>query len=471
MKKHLVFLVAFAVIFAIATSVSAQRFKDVPDDHWAASAVYDLVKLGVTKGYPDGTFRGRNSITRYETAILISKLAKAVGAEDVKADLRALRDEVAALRTRPAGGLPITGSYQASWKFANLLAEKGPYGRGTVASYRLMLSATRDLGEGANVKINLDTMDYGYFASSRTTTGGDLATELLDLESNIRLDLAALGLENPVGLKLTAGPGAQQHVDDPSGVLPSEVGVTYERPDTGAMASTSLWGMDVSGGYTAKGHSTSGRITMGQISGTVGYTFEEVPMVNTLRVEATGDYLSKGQFSSDERDLRARLALAAPLGDKIEASGMIGMGGNEQKSWMVAGEVALNDVWDTGTVLNINASKVGSEFIDSRTDFAAVEWDVAGLDNFSRPLEAGTVNLGGTVVQDVSEDIKLVGKGDLRLEPDYVYEAPKGRLTAEGGISYAVAPNTTLDAMYRIHQDKETKDTSDIAAFGLMYNF
>jgi hypothetical protein len=147
------------------------------------------------------------------------------------------------------------------------------------------------------------------------------------------------------------------------------------------------------------------------------------------------------------------------------------MGGNEQKSWMVAGEVALNDVWDTGTVLNINASKVGSEFIDSRTDFAAVEWDVAGLDNFSRPLEAGTVNLGGTVVQDVSEDIKLVGKGDLRLEPDYVYEAPKGRLTAEGGISYAVAPNTTLDAMYRIHQDKETKDTSDIAAVGLMYNF
>jgi hypothetical protein len=131
--------------------------------------------------------------------------------------------------------------------------------------------------------------------------------------------------------------------------------------------------------------------------------------------------------------------------------------------------MALNDVWDTGTVAVVRASKVGSEFIDSR--FAAAEWDFAGFDTFDRVLTAGTVNLGGEVVQTVSDDLKLVGKGDLRLQSDYKYEAPNGRLTAQGGVSYLVAPNATLDAFYRINQDKGSEDTTDVAAVGLMYEF
>ncbi|MEE8637525.1 MAG: S-layer homology domain-containing protein [Candidatus Margulisiibacteriota bacterium] len=468
MKKYLALFVAFAVSMAVAASASAQiRFKDVPDDHWAASAVYDLVKLGVTKGYPDGTFRGKNKITRYETAVFLSKLAKVVGTEDIKEDLRTLRNEITALKARPGGGA-LSGSYLASWKFGNLLAESGGI-RGAVASYRLKLSTARDLGEGAKVKINLDTMDYGYMQDGSAYNGDNLATELLDIESNLELDLAALGLENPVGLTLTYGPGARTHEADPAGPLPSEVGVVYERPDTGIMASTQLWGMDVSGGYIAQDHPATGRVRSSLITGTVGYAFEDVPLLKTLKLEATGDYYSSGQFSSKTRDMRATIALAAPLAEKVEASGKFGLGGTEQKNWMVAGEVALNDVWDTGTVANITVSKIGSDYITDR--FAAEEFDIAGLDNFNRALEEGTVNLGGEVVQAVSENIKLVGKGDIRLAGDYKYEAPKGRLTAEGGISYAIAPNTTLDAKYLIHQDKSTNDTSDVAALGLMYEF
>jgi opacity protein-like surface antigen len=473
MKKYLALLLVFAVTVVVATSASAQaKFKDVPDDHWAASAVYDLVRLGVTKGYPDGTFRGKNRITRYETAILISKLAKAVSAADIKADIRALRDEIATLRRAPGAGMPLSGSYAASFRTGNLLTEKGGV-RGTIASYRLKLSTTQDLGEGANVIINLDTMDYGYFQDANST-GGNLATELLDIESNLKLDLADLGLENPVDLKVTFGPGPKQHAiattDPAGGVIPSDVGITYIRPDTGAIASTSIWGMDVSGGYLSLRHPTSGRIQTSQVTGTLGHTFEDALLVNSLRVEVTGDYLSKGQFSSDDRDIRGKISLAAPLAEKVNATGTFGMGGSEKKSWMVAGELELNDLWDTGTVANIRVSKIGSEFITGG-QFAAAEFDFAGYDNFSRPLENGTVNIGGELVQTVSDDVKLIGKGDLRLEPDYKYEAPKGRLTAEGGISYAVAPNTTLDASYRIHHDKSISDTSDVAAVGLMYEF
>jgi hypothetical protein len=471
MKKYLVLFVALAVTLTIALPASAQiRFKDVPDDHWAASAVYDLVKLGVTKGYPDGTFRGKKQITRYETAVFLSKLARALGAAGVRSDLDALKAEIAALRRKSGagGGLPVYGSYLASWKAGNLLAEKGGI-RGALASYQLKLSTTQNLGEGAEVTVNLDTMDYGYMSDGATTAGDPLATQLLDVESKIKLDLAALGLENPVDVMLTYGPGNKMHAADPTGSFPSDVGVTYMRPDTAIMASTALWGMDVSGGYVAEGKTSSGKVDVSRVTGTAGMDFGGVPLLNTLRVDATGDYVSEGILDSETRDIRASIALAAPLADKVKASGTLGLGGGDKKNWMVAGEVALDDLWDTGTVATVRASKVGTEFITPA--FAAEEWDFAGFDTFDRPLVNGTVNLGGEVTQNVSEDIKLVGKGDLRLAGDYQYEAPNGRLTAQGGISYAVAPNATLDASYRIFQDKATDDTSDIAAVGLLYEF
>ena len=474
MKKFLALFVIFVVTVAVSTAASAQiKFKDVPDDHWATPSVYELVKLGVTRGYPDGTFRGKKQITRYETAVFLAKLAKAIGG-DVKSDLAALKREVAALKKAPPTG--ISGSYAASWKFGNLLAESGSV-RGAVASYRLKLSSAQDLGEGASVTINLDTMDYGYYSDglANLTTDSDLATQLLDIEGNLKLDLAALGLADPVDLQVTFGPGNKQHDADPTGgagVIPSDVGVTYMRPDTGIVASTTLWGADVAGGYNALGHATSGRVTASEIVGSVGYAFEGVPLVNNLEVVTTGQYISSGQFSSSTKDMRGSIAMAAPLGDKVEAGGTIGLGGGEQKNWMVSGALALNDVWDTGTVAVIRAAKVGSEFMNTtNTTLAGAEWDFAGFDSFDRPLGNGTVNIGGEVVQNVSDDIKLVGKGDIRLNSDYKYESPSGRLTAEGGISYAVAPNTTLDAMYRINQSKSSNDTTDLAALGLMYSF
>ena len=57
------------LLFATITSpASADQFKDVPDDHWAAEYVSAVKASGVMKGYPDGTFKGEQPITRYELA-------------------------------------------------------------------------------------------------------------------------------------------------------------------------------------------------------------------------------------------------------------------------------------------------------------------------------------------------------------------------------------------------------------------
>jgi hypothetical protein len=147
------------------------------------------------------------------------------------------------------------------------------------------------------------------------------------------------------------------------------------------------------------------------------------------------------------------------------------MGKSDTKGWMVGGMVMLNDLWDTGTNIALTGSKVGSEFITN--GFEAEEFDFAGLDNFDRPLEAATVTLGGALTQTINDRLALVGKGDLRMSPDFGYgeDKAKSRLTGQIGVTYGVAKDTTFDAFYRVEQDPTQNDTTDLGAVGLVYNF
>lgn len=54
-------------------STSAMPFIDVPEGHWAAESVKMLASNGINEGYGDGTFRGDRYITRYEAAIMLAK--------------------------------------------------------------------------------------------------------------------------------------------------------------------------------------------------------------------------------------------------------------------------------------------------------------------------------------------------------------------------------------------------------------
>jgi hypothetical protein len=54
-------------------SVQSEPFKDVPADHWAYQAVENLRQKGVLKGYPDGSLRGKRTITRYEAAVALDR--------------------------------------------------------------------------------------------------------------------------------------------------------------------------------------------------------------------------------------------------------------------------------------------------------------------------------------------------------------------------------------------------------------
>lgn len=64
-----------------ATKLISQLFSDIKESDWYASTVKKLVDLGGINGYPDGSFKPNNQITRAEfTKILVS----ALGHEDLR---------------------------------------------------------------------------------------------------------------------------------------------------------------------------------------------------------------------------------------------------------------------------------------------------------------------------------------------------------------------------------------------------
>ncbi len=63
------------LLVAMAVPVFGQAFTDVPADHWAYDAIEQLQRDGILIGYPDGTYQGKRTLTRYEFAIAIARLA------------------------------------------------------------------------------------------------------------------------------------------------------------------------------------------------------------------------------------------------------------------------------------------------------------------------------------------------------------------------------------------------------------
>ena len=73
MKKQFAAIFAATAVLGVTTAFAANPFSDVTPDSWAYQAVSQLANAGIVNGYPDGTFKGQNNITRYEMAQMVAK--------------------------------------------------------------------------------------------------------------------------------------------------------------------------------------------------------------------------------------------------------------------------------------------------------------------------------------------------------------------------------------------------------------
>ncbi len=474
------------------------KFRDVPDDHWAASSVYDLVNMGVTQGYPDGTFRGNNYITRYETAMFLSKLANSVGQnsddvdvameklkDDLRAEIRSLRADIAELKQTPTEGeeKPISGSFTTDLMFGNLIAgntgvagENAPVG--PIVRYRLMTTFAKTLSDDANLKINLDTMDSGFGGGS-----SDLSTNILDVEGDMKLNL---GLEAPVDVIVTSGPGPVVHTEEavsgfvsPEYVARSEIGVVYVRPWNSFTLSSKFYGIDTSLGYIARHLSAFGEVDVNQINATFGYNFPGMFFIMPFKLNTSVDYLSSTPQATPPGpiDTKVTFDFSYLLTQKLKSTVIYSTGkGDAPHNSMFGLTFDLLDMWDSGTTISILYKKVGGQYLYE--DAALYEDLFAGLDVFNRYIGDGygngVVDLGAKINQVITETVSLYTKSDWRLAADNSYgrDYPECSLVIEGGVDWNLATDSMLEASYRVESVPSQADQStDLTQISMAFKF
>ncbi|HWG85097.1 MAG TPA: S-layer homology domain-containing protein, partial [Deinococcales bacterium] len=59
---------------APAAPAAPMQFSDIPAGHYAQEAVDRIVQAGLILGFPDGTFRGNENLTRYQAALIFARL-------------------------------------------------------------------------------------------------------------------------------------------------------------------------------------------------------------------------------------------------------------------------------------------------------------------------------------------------------------------------------------------------------------
>ena len=174
MKKQFAAIFAATAVLGVTTAFAANPFSDVTPDSWAYQAVSQLANAGIVNGYPDGTFKGQNNITRYEMAQMV---AKAMANQDranaeQQAMINRLADEfsnelnnlgvrVARLEDR-VGNVKVTGDARLRYKDAEHAKSKFD------ARARVQFNAKVNDRTDAVVRLT-----SGNFELGNSTTGGN----------------------------------------------------------------------------------------------------------------------------------------------------------------------------------------------------------------------------------------------------------------------------------------------------------
>ena len=184
MKKLTLVLV---LVLAFTLTALANPFVDVPLNHWAYDSVQSLAAKGVIVGYPDGTFGGAKSLTRYEFAEATAKaLAYVEGMDFASAEDVAILEKLAI-------------------EFADELASLGV----TVADLEAAFGANSEAIAALEATVaKLDSffepvVITGDFTATYTKQVVPMAVATLSDETNINI-VATINDETTAGITVTA---------------------------------------------------------------------------------------------------------------------------------------------------------------------------------------------------------------------------------------------------------------------------
>jgi hypothetical protein len=427
--------------------------KDVPEGHWANESVYELVRMGVTDGYPDGTFRGRNFMDRYSLTTFTARMARYFNLkygrdEKLVAELRSEAAQLKYQQEQEAREGGLTGELTARARGTTLT------NRGGFLDYRLKLKLARNVDEDTGLRITLDTVDAGF----ATTKERPIATKLLDVESRFKL-WGWKGL-------LAFGPGVVPHLDDH---FPSENNLIYQRPKTSFTMSTEIDKLSVSGSYVTRAMAANGLIGVHELTGVFKYKYDGLAFYfqprYLYRIDGPRDVLADFGVNHLWQNCLTQLLVSA------------GNFSEQANGLYVKFSEKISDPWRTGTDLYLRFDKVGSKYRVDDLD----EYEFAYLNNFDRLILDGTVDLGFKLGQKLGERWRLEYISDLALTGDYQYGAsyPGTYWLWQIGLNYAWDRDTLLSSFYQGYNvpsgiaqfDDPVPAFSEIIGLGLKYSF
>ncbi len=111
MSKKRVTGVMMALILGMTSAAYADGFKDIDEKNWAAPSIHKMAEKGYVGGFPDGTFRPGANISRAEFIAIINKInsftdQQNVEFEDVSRNHWAYGEIKAAIKAGYASGFP-----------------------------------------------------------------------------------------------------------------------------------------------------------------------------------------------------------------------------------------------------------------------------------------------------------------------------------------------------------------------------
>ena len=416
MKKQLAVLAATAVL-GVTSAFAANPFSDVTPQDWAYQAVAQLASQGIVNGYPDGTFKGQNNITRYEMAQMVAKALVRqdhVDAEqnaiinrlanEFSAELNNLGVRVATLENK-VGNFKFTGDarlrYQGSHTEENAYVndEDSETLKRSKIDYRARVQFEATVNDNTKAVVRLATANKEFGAAGNPTTSLD-----------------RIYVQHNFGKYATATVGRQDFVIGS--------GLTYDGAFEGAQAT----------------------VGKGKLNATVAHGY----MVG-------GEYKD---LSREERYQTTVYQVNAKLGKHVDVKGYYVEDHGQNSENFFGGAVDThfgphNKVW------------VGGEF--------------AKLESFDKEGEAWTAGVGYgafNIAKAGSWDVKAqyfrngelspVSKPTSKL-PVASYEDFKGWL---GTVNYAVAKNIGLTAKAQLRsKDLEGYELPDYYRAELNYKF
>jgi len=398
--------------------------RDVPEGHWANDAVYQMVRLGVTGGFPDGTYHGDRAINRFEISSFLSKLNRSYLKQSAynKKIVEELKSEVALLtynESPQSGKVGFFGSFEG--RFRQSFSPSV-----TQADYRLKLSASKLIDRETALKINLDTMDTGYNIQGVR----DISTTLFDAKGTTRL----WGMD----LSMVLGPGKQLHTE-PAGMFPSENNIYYMRPNSALELSGAAKGFTLSSAFVARQVTPSGEVGVQELNAKLAYVFGK------WLVYLQPHYV----FGNDSHDYRAETGLVFTPSDKMMTNLVLALGSshNTVSGLYAKFEQKMLDPRKTGTQITLRIDAVGSNYRKENLD----KYEFLDVNNFDRLFLDGTIDVGLSLKQKLYREFFLEFKSDwvtdtrLRYGENY----PGTYLEWEGALGYSFAKDSNLNLFYR----------------------